>query len=133
MYVHVPLLCFGLADPLFEPLAWRPVLTVVQNESLPQLQSVVIVLMKTFLYNITAYSTMQQAQANGMANFRMAQQPPNLFRSHDSANGLNGMAGSDNVDMSLEDLDATRAREIESKALTGILLLLLKWFKLSRT
>lgn len=111
----------------------RPVLTVLQHDSLPQLQSVVIVLMKTFLYNITTYSTMQQAQANGMPNFRMGQQLPNLFRSHDSANGLNGMAGPENVDMSLEDLDATRAREIESKALTGILLLLLKWFKISRT
>ena len=107
-------------------------LTVLQHDTLPQLRSVVIVLMKTFLYNITAYSTMQQAQANGMPNFRMGQQPPNLFRSHDGANGLNGMAGSENVDMSLEDLDATRTREVESKALTGIILLLLKWFKISR-
>lgn len=133
MYVSVSQLCCGPASSLLEPPALRPVLTVLQHDSLPQLQSVVIVLMKTFLYNITTYSTMQQAQANGMPNFRMGQQLPNLFRSHDSANGLNGMAGPENVDMSLEDLDATRAREIESKALTGILLLLLKWFKISRT
>ncbi|KAK8111872.1 uncharacterized protein PG998_008329 [Apiospora kogelbergensis] len=60
-----------------------------------------------------------------------AQQAPNLYRSHDSSNGTNGTTGQESPDMSLDDLDQARAREIEGKALTGIALLLLKWFKIS--
>jgi Domain of unknown function (DUF3402) len=36
-------------------------------------------------------------------------------------------------DLSVEDLEGLRSREITAKALTGILLTLLKWFKVSRT
>ena len=35
-------------------------------------------------------------------------------------------------DVSIEHLDAARSREITAKAVSGVLLLLLKWFKLSR-
>lgn len=35
-------------------------------------------------------------------------------------------------DLSPEELDAARTREITSKAMTGILLMLLKWLRLSR-
>jgi hypothetical protein len=35
-------------------------------------------------------------------------------------------------ELSPEELDAARTREITSKAMTGILLLLLKWLRLSR-
>ena len=37
-----------------------------------------------------------------------------------------------NLDRALENLNATRLREITSKAVAGILLVLLRWFKLSR-
>lgn len=57
---------------------------------------------------------------------------PALNRSHDSSAGLNGTTGSDSHDLVLDDLDAARAREIEAKAATGIILLLLKWLKVSR-
>jgi hypothetical protein len=35
-------------------------------------------------------------------------------------------------DLSLEDLEALRSREITAKAVSGILLILIKWFKVSR-
>jgi len=36
------------------------------------------------------------------------------------------------ADLAVEDLDALRTREITAKAVSGILLTLLKWFKVSR-
>lgn len=38
----------------------------------------------------------------------------------------------DGPDLAVEELNALRVREITSKAVSGILLMLLKWFKLSR-
>jgi hypothetical protein len=35
-------------------------------------------------------------------------------------------------ELSPEEIDATRTREITAKAMTGVLLLLLKWLRLSR-
>lgn len=52
-------------------------------------------------------------QANGMANGQ-------LFENTDGTN------------LAVDELNALRAREITSKAVSGILLMLLKWFKLSR-
>lgn len=37
------------------------------------------------------------------------------------------------ADMTIEELDSARHREIKAKAISGALLLLLKWFKRSRT
>jgi hypothetical protein len=36
------------------------------------------------------------------------------------------------ADLPVEDVDALRTREITAKAVSGILLTLLKWFKVSR-
>jgi hypothetical protein len=47
-------------------------------------------------------------------------------------NGLNGPAKVDTGSPSDSDVDEARSREIAAKAVTGILILLLKWFKLSR-
>lgn len=55
-----------------------------------------------------------------------------------SAVQLNGLAPGqhsdfeDGVNLTVEDLNAVRLREITSKAVSGILITLLKWFKLSR-
>ena len=38
----------------------------------------------------------------------------------------------DMPELTLDEIDATRTREITSKAMSGILVLLLKWFRLSR-
>ena len=55
-----------------------------------------------------------------------------------SAIQLNGLANgqhpdyADGNDLAVEDLNAARSREITSKAVSGIVITLLKWFKLSR-
>jgi hypothetical protein len=76
-----------------------------------------MVLMKAVLFNVTsAVSAPQGRGAEGLPN-----------------NGRpSGAMPADTIDLSLDDLDQARAREIEGKALTGILILLLKWFKVSR-
>lgn len=48
------------------------------------------------------------------------------------ANSNNASANVDNAEPSPEELDAARTREITAKAVSGIMLLLLKWLKLSR-
>ena len=52
------------------------------------------------------------------------QEPPNL---------VNGAPKNEVVSPSDEEIDAARSREISAKAVTGSLVLLLKWLKLSRT
>ena len=55
-----------------------------------------------------------------------------------SSASLNGLANAefadnaDGIDPVVEGLNDVRLREISSKAVSGILLILLKWFKLSR-
>ncbi|KAH9901884.1 N1221-domain-containing protein [Xylariomycetidae sp. FL2044] len=102
--------------------------------ALPQLQSLAIVLMKGVLYNVTACITQptngQQHPGMPGGNNR-PNGGPALNRSHESSTNTNGTTNQDNTDASLEDVDAARRREIESKASTGIILLLLKWLKLS--
>jgi len=48
--------------------------------------------------------------------------------------GVNGAqsGNGDGSPMAIEELDAARSREIQSKAVSAIILLLLKWFKISR-
>lgn len=48
----------------------------------------------------------------------------------EAANAINGSGAEGET--SAEELDAARTREINTKAVSGILLLLLKWFKVSR-
>ena len=100
---------------------------------MPHLQSVVIVLMRVVLANVTAFITMPQRGQDGISsNGRANQNGLPMFRSQDSAGGINGSSSQNSPEMSLEDLDQVRARELEGKALSGVILLLLKWFKISR-
>ncbi|KAI0122820.1 required for hyphal anastomosis [Xylariales sp. AK1849] len=102
------------------------------DTALPQLQSVVMVLMRVVLANVTAVITMPQRGPDGPANNTRANQAGiPLFRSQDGSTMANGSGNQDTSDMSLEEIDQARAREIEGKALSGIILLLLKWFKIS--
>lgn len=48
------------------------------------------------------------------------------------ASGPNGVPANHDSDVDIEELDITRLREITGKAVSGSLLLLLKWFKRSR-
>lgn len=107
------------------------------------LQSIVIVLLKVVLTNVTAIVT--QANANGQSGLGPGFQPQENGRDQSlartksnanvaqQANGHNGPSQEPDVDLSLEELDNTRLREITGKAVSGSLLLLLKWFKISRT
>ena len=45
---------------------------------------------------------------------------------------MNGSLSVDTSGQSDEEVDAARTREITAKAVTGIMLLLLKWLKVSR-
>ncbi|KAI0885128.1 N1221-domain-containing protein [Annulohypoxylon maeteangense] len=103
--------------------------------ALPQLQSLVIVLMKGVLFNVTACITLP-ANSQQQSGMQVNSQPRvnggvATNRSQDSSMGASSLANQDGTEPSLDDLDGTRCREIESKAATGIILLLMKWLKIS--
>ncbi|KAK1594869.1 uncharacterized protein LY79DRAFT_512176 [Colletotrichum navitas] len=105
------------------------------KESLPHLQSLVIVLLRPILLNVTAVLSQPAA----------AQQHPSMAGR--GANGMNGGPGPNRQqqsqdpsaqpgppeppEMTPEEVDAARSREITTKAITAILLLLLKWLRVS--
>ncbi|KAM4056113.1 hypothetical protein HRG_003035 [Hirsutella rhossiliensis] len=103
------------------------------KEALPHLQSLVIVLLRPILVNVTAIVTQQAAQmSNGMAgrggNPGMNGGGPAMHRGPDT--GAH-MGRGDEPELSPEEVDAARTREITAKAMTGILVLLLKWLRVS--
>ncbi|SPN98934.1 related to Protein required for hyphal anastomosis (HAM-2) [Cephalotrichum gorgonifer] len=102
------------------------------SEALPNLQSIVIVLLKAILQNVTAIIAQGASQQHpGVAN-----RGPNgnVNGGQPGGNGVNGGANSPPApELSIEDVDAARTREITAKAATGIILLMLKWFKVSHT
>lgn len=106
---------------------------MLQKKALPNLQSVVIVLLKAILQNVTAIIAQGVSQqhpglANRGQNGNMNGQPG--AHRQDGANG--GANSPPAPEPSIEDIDASRTREITAKAATGIILLMLKWFKVSR-
>ncbi|KAF2003112.1 protein required for hyphal anastomosis [Amniculicola lignicola CBS 123094] len=94
--------------------------------ALPNLQSLVIVLIKAILAHVTALVT----QANGpnvlQSGFQLQENQNGTTSGRPDANGVNGVNVSTN-----EELDAMRTQEVLDKAVSGILILLLKWFKVS--
>lgn len=106
-------------------------LTYLQKESLPHLQSLVIVLLKAIMAIATNMMTPPpNGQAPGAAPQNGAR--PNGQPGQPQHNGTNGPAKADIGSPTESDVDEARSREIAAKAVTGILVLLLKWFKLSR-
>lgn len=108
---------------------------------MPNLQSVVIVLLKVVLTSVTAI--VAQANANGLGpGFQPQETGANgLPTSRSNVNvagqangnhGQNELPQESDPDATIEELDAARQREITGKAVSGSLLLLLKWFKISR-
>lgn len=101
------------------------------------MQSLVIVLLKAVLANVTALITHPiGGQPGGLAsgynrsdvNLRNGQQGQ---RPTDPAN----IPLPNNIepsDLPISEIEAYRSREITGKAVSGILLILLKWFKVSR-
>jgi hypothetical protein len=109
---------------------------------MPHLQSVVIVLLKVILTNVTAI--VAQANTNGLGPGFQSQETganglPKTRSNVNIAQQVNGIPNQNDQphenepDVTIEELDAARRREITGKAVSGSLLLLLKWFKISRT
>jgi hypothetical protein len=97
------------------------------RNSLSSLQSLIIVLIKAILAHVTALVTLSNG-ANGLQSG---------FQYNDNVNGsstrpeTNGMNGHSSTPAANEELDAMRTQEILDKAVTGSLMLILKWFKVS--
>ena len=93
-----------------------------------------IVLLRPILANVTAIVSQQpppgpQAMGRGNApGMNGGPQGPKPLMHEMPGQGPSG----DAPEPSPEELDAARTREITSKAMTAILLLLLKWLRLSR-
>lgn len=98
------------------------------RNALSSLQSLIIVLIKAILAHVTALVT-QSSGANGLQSG---------FQYNDNVNGAssqrpetNGMNGHSNTPATNEELDTMRTQEVLDKAVTGALMLILKWFKVS--
>lgn len=101
--------------------------------SLPHLQSVVIVLLKAVLQNVTDLVTKGNGQ-NGLQagiqfNETAAQNPPTALPNGTTQQKPPSPTADNGVEATLAEVDRLRSQEIAAKALTGILILLLKWFK----
>lgn len=85
-------------------------------------------MIKAILAHVTALVT----QSNGVNGLQSG------FQFQDNQNGTvgrpdtNGVNGHSNTVATNEELDAMRTQEVLDKAVTGTLILLLKWFKVSR-
>ncbi len=103
-----------------------------QRGSLPQLQSCVIVLLKLLLATVTANNSNQNGQGGNAGSDNgqpgRARQP----NEGDAADLERWLFADEPQELNLEDTDIMRHREITSKAVSAILITLLKWFKTSR-
>ncbi|KAL8836442.1 MAG: hypothetical protein Q9170_002930 [Blastenia crenularia] len=113
------------------------------RDALPHLQSVVLVLWKIVFTNVS-YMATQGTGANGLGvpnGISFPDDHPDSgpvkrkinVRSAAQDSVVNGHPAEfeDEADPVLEELNTMRLREISSKAISAILLMLLKWFKLS--
>ncbi|KAK7608678.1 hypothetical protein BKA81DRAFT_297942 [Phyllosticta paracitricarpa] len=89
---------------------------------LPHLQSLVIVLLRTFLSHLATLAL----QSNSPTAVGME-----VGQNGGPGDGSPGIMIPDMSRIPLEDLDRMRTEEIQDKAASGILILLLKWFKVS--
>ena len=95
------------------------------------MQSVVIVLLKVILSTIT--TSLAQSSANGS-------QYGTQFQDTNASNNVESIDESlekdqfhpNAQDLPIEMVEVLRSQEITVKSISGILILLLKWFKLSR-
>lgn len=98
------------------------------RDSLPHLQSVVIVLLKAVLQNVTDLVTKGNGQ-NGLQAGIQFNEANGMNGSKPMENGLH--TNGDGIENTAEELDRLRSQEIAAKALSAVLVLLLKWFKVS--
>ncbi|KAK3937681.1 N1221-domain-containing protein [Diplogelasinospora grovesii] len=109
------------------------------KEAVPHLQSLVIVLLKAI---VAIASNLMMAAPNGVQQQQQgpgqqqqqngpAAARPNGVGVAQQQNGIGKGGVNDLQSPSDNDVDEARSREIAAKAVTGIMILLLKWFKLS--
>ncbi|KAF2271906.1 N1221-domain-containing protein [Westerdykella ornata] len=99
------------------------------GQALPYLQSLVIVMMRVFLYHVTAL-LVPTSSANALqSGYQYQPSQGGQSGNGPQTNGLNGHAGGLNPNDEIT--DKMRTQEILDKAVCGMLLLLLKWFKIS--
>lgn len=101
----------------------------MQRIALPNLQSLVIILIKAVLAHVTTLVT-QSSTANGLQSGFQFQESQNGTTS--GRPDINGTNGHINTVATNEEIDALRTQEVLDKAVTGTLVLMLKWFKVSR-
>ncbi|KAF9057415.1 hypothetical protein BJ165DRAFT_1334998 [Panaeolus papilionaceus] len=89
----------------------------IYSSVLPVLSGWVLVLLKLLLATVSASTNLQPPQSSTSSAF-----PPNNMSPQDSM---------PSIPPTLDEIDVTRHREITSKAVSAILLLVLKWFKVS--
>jgi hypothetical protein len=93
--------------------------------------------------NVSALVTQSSGQNGVPNNLSLAEDNGDASQGKRKINGasaihLNGLANGqlanndDGTDPAVEELNAIRLREVTSKAISGVLLMLLKWFKVSR-
>ena len=109
---------------------------ILQQDSLPHLQSLVIVLLKAVLANVTALITQPMGSQGLGPAFRseinLRNGVPGQNRAQDPALIPLPTHTVDPAELPIDEIEAMRSREITAKAVSGILLILLKWFKVSR-
>lgn len=104
-----------------------------QRDGLPHLQSIVMVLMKTILANVTSLITQTTAAQSGVqGGFHFQQENATGTQNKIEPNGVTNEIPFDVSKLGNDELDKMRGEEIAAKAVTGLLLLMLKWFKVSR-
>lgn len=100
------------------------------HQALPDLQYLVIVLMKTMLTNvqdIARSSAMFEAQQQGLLG--RIKSGTNLSQQNNQFPQPPSPPRPDSL--SVEELDSTRSREISQKGISACILMMLKWFKIS--
>lgn len=112
---------------------------MLQRGTIPNLQSIVIILLKVLLSNITVLGTPTNAQnpedgGDVATNARDIERLPlrNLNLSNYLSTTHEQQAEVEPRSNVLEVLNSIRTREITSKAISGLILTLLKWLRLSR-
>ena len=99
-----------------------------------------MVLWRALFSNVSALVAQngQNGMPNGISFGEEGDAPGRKRTNPNSSANINGLANGqlseneDGTDPAVEELNAVRSREIISKAVSGVLLMLLKWFKLSR-
>ena len=97
------------------------------------MQSFVIVMLKVILANVTSLLTQNAAGSSVLPGGSHTQESQGIGFANSNGVAAFAVPGYyESRTVPTEELDAIRGQEIMAKAVSGILILLLKWFKLSR-